>query len=570
MAVIGIPMICIMGSMNWAFGGHAAGEDRLSYLSFSNVEEGSWLYWVHCFVVWGVVFCIQVFVCRSMELFMEHRIRWLKELPEIQANTIMVRGIPEKMQADVLLKDHFEKIWGSGKVESATVVKFCPELTAMCHERATLKLTLERAKTLEHAELANVQEIESLIATVTTKILDERKKVLADAASPGKVTSDIGFVTFSKRYDAEIAALAHYSHDIDEWVVSQPPPPQAIVWENLQQSKEMKEAKQFFGYALVACLYMAYLPLILWMSQIANEINLGPLQPLWAAIAPTLGLQIIVAFLPTFLFLIFKSCFSLFDTTEAQQKLQSWYFVFQVVFVILVTSIGSSLWQVIVAIATKPVSVFLILGTTMPDATHFYINLLVLQWAAHFTNLTRNLQLLKYLLFLRLYEPAQAKQMAEPEDQDYDGIGSRSARFTINLCIGIVFGTLSPLINLLVFINFAICRLVYGYLICFAETRKPDLGGVFWVHQLKHVFVGNMIYCLTMAGVIFGRSQSNWPGIIAVSGFFYVSWSYNRFKKRFSWDRLTMHEVMTETRMGKDVMGVQSAYEQLEFVDNET
>mmetsp|Transcript_19386 Transcript_19386/g.36253 ORF Transcript_19386/g.36253 Transcript_19386/m.36253 type:complete len:767 (-) Transcript_19386:44-2344(-) len=569
MAVVGIPMICIMGPLNCAFGGNAAGEDHLSYLSFGNVEDGSWLYWIHCFVVWGVVFCVQVFVYNAMRLFLEHRKRWLEELPEIQANTIMVEEIPEDKQSDAALKAYFELIFGARKVKSATVVKICPELTVMCDKKKALTLAMDKAKFQEskgETPATSVRDIASEIATVTTEITAERAKILAEAAIPGKITSATGFVTFYSRHDAEIAAVCHYSPDVAEWVVSTPPPAQAMSWENLQTGSQTKIGFQLLGYGLVAALYMGYLPLVIWITQIANEINMGPLQPLWGAFAPTLGLQFMVAFLPTFLILIFQLCFSLTDSTEAQARLQNWYFIFQVVFVLLVTAIGPSLWDIMQTLAKSPFEIFDILGKTMPHATHFYMNFLVLQWTAHFTNFTRSVNLMKYWLFVKMYEPAQAKALSEPEDQDYYGIGSRSARFTINLCIGIVFGTMSPPINLWTFINFAICRLIYGYLIPFAETRKPDLGGVIWVHQLKHVFAGNMIYCLVMAGVLFGRTSSKGPGIIALTSLLYVTWSYNRFCTRFSWERLTIEEVVSKTRTSKVVN--EGTYEQPEFVDS--
>lgn len=568
MAIVGIPMICIAGPMNWIFGGHAAGEDRLSYLSFGNVENGSKLYWIHAFIVWAVVFCVQVFIYRSMDLFMVQRQRWLEELPEIQANTVMVQEIPEDMQSDEALKAYFEKIWGSRKVKSATVVKICPELVKTCQYKKILILAMDRARKEESegkTPKRSVQEIQSEIADITKKIGDERVRVLAEAATPGKVTASTGFVTFFERYDAEITASAIFSHDVDEWVVSQPPPPETIAWGNLQQSDSKKGGYKIFGYALVAGLYLAYLPLVIRISQLAVEIDMGPFQSLWGAFAPTLGLQIMVAFLPTFLRLIFIACFSLSSEAEDQVMVQTWYFVFQVVFVLLVTAIGASLWDVMVAIATEPFSVFLILGTAMPPATHFYMNFLVLQWAAHFSNLVRGSQLVKYIFFSRFYDPAQAKEMAEPEDQDYYGLGSRSARFTINFCIGIVFGTLSPPINLLVFINFAACRLVYGYLVVFAETKKPDLGGEFWVHQLKHLFVGNIIYCILMTGVLLGRSDSMGPGIIALTSLAYVLWSSNRFKNKFSWERLSISEVVSQKRNQK---GSERTYVQPEFVDN--
>merc|ERR1719163_1884015 len=151
----------------------------------------------------------------------------------------------------------------------------------------------------------------------------------------------------------------------------------------------------------------------------------------------------------------------------------------------------------------------------------------------------RHVILGKYLAFSKLVGEDEAKKMAEPEDQDYYGMGSRSARFTINLCIGIVYGTLCPPMNLLCWINFYICRAVYGYLCPFAETRKADLGGAFFHSSLKHLFTGNIIYCVLMIGVLGRRAETWGPVIVAAPSLFYVIWSMNRFDKKFSWEYLS-------------------------------
>merc|ERR1719171_2023061 len=148
------------------------------------------------------------------------------------------------------------------------------------------------------------------------------------------------------------------------------------------------------------------------------------------------------------------------------------------------------------------------------------------------------------MFFRRMYDDETARGMSEPEDQDYYGIGSRSCRMTINACIGIVYGTLSPPINLLTFIEFLICRVIYGYLLPFAETKKPDLGGVFWVQQLRHLFFGNIIYCIVMVGVLLGRATTNGPAIIAAPSLFYVVWSMRRFERAYLWEKLPMKELM--------------------------
>merc|ERR1719235_2421322 len=158
-------------------------------------------------------------------------------------------------------------------------------------------------------------------------------------------------------------------------------------------------------------------------------------------------------------------------------------------------------------------------------------------------NLTRYVILFKFLSFRKFYDEEEARQMSEPEDQDYYGMGSRSARFTINMVIAIVYGTLSPPIMILTLINFCVCRLVYGYLIPFAESKKPDTGGAFFVSQLKHLFVGMGIYSVMMTGVLFGRATSSGPAYIAGPSIIYVVISARKFTNSFHWEKLPFKEL---------------------------
>merc|ERR1719291_1065776 len=142
-----------------------------------------------------------------------------------------------------------------------------------------------------------------------------------------------------------------------------------------------------------------------------------------------------------------------------------------------------------------------------------------------------------------LFGEAVAVKKAKPEDQDYYGLGSRSARFTFMLTLSLSFSTLSPLITILGFINFWICRKVYGYLCVFCETKKPDLGGVFYVSQLTHVSQGLFIYIILMTGVLLERDLTAWPGLIAASGLIFQYLSYNRFKTTFRWQNLCFEDL---------------------------
>jgi len=560
LAFIAVPMFCIVGPMNWAFGGLAAGKDHLSYLSFGNVEFGSWLYDMHSFVVWYVVIVTVKFVYWGQESFLKRRFEWLRSLPAIRANTVLVEGIPVEYASDVRLAEFFNNILpGKGSVKKAYVAKDTSVLLPLVQELKAAQDGLEHATaeweaqgkdsakrptvrvSVSSGRVDSIDYYTQKVKELKPLVQDERARVRSDAASGlGNVNLTKGFVTFNDRSVAEIAIrLDGISKDQEEWVLEKPPEPMDVQWSDFTQDPNAENVRTLIGYALVAGLYFAYLPLVISITNIAKAIDLGPI---WAAFAPTLGLQVMVAFLPTFLILIFKVFFTLKAAAFAQHELQIYYFWFQAVFVIMAAAVGQNINGFMDTLVENPLGIFSVLADTMPYATHFYMNFMALQWSAHAMVLMRYVVLSKFLAFKRIFTEEQAKDMAEPEDQDYYGLGSRSARWCITFCIAIVFGTMSPPVSLLGLITFAWLRLIYGYLLVFAETRKPDLGGYFWVSQLRHIFVGLYIYLSVMVGVFMRRGSTYWPMVISASAFVYVFWSRKRFDLAFFWENLPFME----------------------------
>jgi hypothetical protein len=254
------------------------------------------------------------------------------------------------------------------------------------------------------------------------------------------------------------------------------------------------------------------------------------------------ALTLFMSFLPTCFMLIFDNFWQLKSGRWAQHLLQKWYFAFLVIFVLLVTAVGSSLWDFIWHLVNQPTFIFELLAVRLPTTTHFYINFVMIQWVLHALNLTRYIQLSKFKALSVICEEERAKELSEPEDQDYYGIGARSARFTLILVIGLVYCSFCPLITVIACINFVICKVVYGYLLVFAETRKPDLGGVFWVTQLDHVWFGLFLYCCVMFGVLLLRAATVGPAIVAGTSIIYLVRSYTRFGTHFQWETLPFEE----------------------------
>merc|ERR1719327_827793 len=101
-------------------------------------------------------------------------------------------------------------------------------------------------------------------------------------------------------------------------------------------------------------------------------------------------------------------------------------------------------------------------------------------------------------------------------------MGSRSARWATMIAIGVVFGTLSPPINLLVWATMAIIRLIYGWNFTFAETKKSDMGGAFFVQAIGYIYISMHIYMILMLGVLYYRAPNSVPAVVVFFAWIYV------------------------------------------------
>mmetsp|Transcript_69559 Transcript_69559/g.126874 ORF Transcript_69559/g.126874 Transcript_69559/m.126874 type:complete len:810 (-) Transcript_69559:38-2467(-) len=564
-ASFGLPLLLIIGPINFIFGGGAAGDDTLSYFCINNVQNESPLFWMHALVVWGVVGVVHLHIFRAQKKFMTMRFKWLRELPEPRATSILVEGVPDEYCSDAKLLEFFEDMFGASRVKSAYLAKRAPELRAAFDRKAAAQVNLSKAtyswdqvnrdpnnRPCDHITGEDLIDYYTQeIAESTVDILQEREKAKKELSTPGGVNACNGFVTFFTTADAELAVNLHYSSDALEWVVSTPPPPQSLKWEDLQLEPEEAAEWNLLGYLLTAGLYCIYLPLVLWITNIAMSIHFGipAVEAMWMSLAPTVGLQFMVCFLPTFLVLIFKATFTLKDDAWAQQVLQNWYFIFQLVFIVLVTAIGPSLFEFMFTLVYEPFAMMTILADTMPFSTHFYINYAILSWTCIGLELTRYMSCTKFFFLRKIFEDDEARAMSEPEDQDYYGMGARYARSTMFMTIAIIYSTISPPVAFFVFITFLWGRTAYGYLVLFGETKKADLGGHFFVQANNHLFIGNIIYVLTMTGILYVRARTGGPATISFLALPYVIFSMFRFETEFQWENLPYEEHKADEQM---------------------
>lgn len=580
---IGIPNMFILGTMYCFAGGRAAGDDRLSHLGILNVdtEKHSWIYWFVAAMVWYNVVFIQWRLYKWQKYFLVFRTNWLLSTPPPQDNTILVQGIPNEHCSDEALKKYFAILHGEEEVLEAVVVKKTQTLRSMVQEYKDTEQQKHEVLSWMHKHPDRPPPTvfmtgESMVDWYNQKLEQLKEDVIKDqnavkeeaAKSPDESTiySSNGFVTFKTRRTAEIALAMQCQADHRTFVVSRPPEPSDIQWTDLERPEAGADFLQVIGWTLVIGLFLAFLPIVLGISDLAmhlQEIPLmkralaegGILEPHKATIngqLASVGLSFMMCMLPTFLKRIIDGFWFLKAELWAQLELQMFYYWFQVAFVLLFMPVGDSLLTFLHEVIESPKQLILDMGHQMPLTTHFYMNYVVMQWAINSLNMTRYSNLIKFLIYRRFCDDERARSLSEPEDQDYYGIGSRSARWNIMFAIGVVFGTISPLLCFLVCINFFICRGIYGYLMNFAEQCKPDLGGVFWVRQLLHCHYSVFIYILLMTGVLLQLEGCQGPPFISTASLVWYAWALHRHYNLY-WEKLPFENVVKGIASGQIV-----------------
>mmetsp|Transcript_41601 Transcript_41601/g.66054 ORF Transcript_41601/g.66054 Transcript_41601/m.66054 type:complete len:1038 (-) Transcript_41601:17-3130(-) len=399
----------------------------------------------------------------------------------------------------------------------------------------------------------------------------------ADTEDSG-VCYNRGFVTFNKMSATAAALTMTYNEDQDLFVCAAAPDPADIDYEAFMVSSHEMRVREVIGYCHVWTLAtVLVVPVYLIASNtLSTEIVetmpfLKPvLEPkimrdLYDAWFGSAAIAFIMVIIPTMLMYIFRQFFVLRSSVDAQLLCQKIYFYMLFVYVLLAISIGSSLAADMKELAKHPTAIFRLLATSLPESSHYYLNFVVFQCMAPIISLTRFPTLIKFGLHkLKGDKSEDAHKHSEPEDQHFSGIGSRSARLTLIMVVTLSFCTLSPLIVILGIFNFGFCRIAYGYLVSYAETPKPEIGGAFFATQMKHTQAGLVFYVILMSGVLFQRAENSYPAVISACSFAPLIWGMARFDRAFKWQALPVGVVKEDD--SKPFVFEQGQYIQPELV----
>lgn len=572
---IGMPLVFVMAPLHYFFGNQVEPDDVLGKFGIMNLPNNSPVLILHALLTWYVIWVLRSVLFEAQERFVARRFAWILSMPAPRATTVLVEGIPTQYCSDAALQAYFAKLFPDDQIQDAYVVKQTHWLVSAVAAYESADLGVAESN-FEWESAGREEERRPMCRDYYGKLVDkidyylerrreaamrmvaERQRILSASTELNpEVYSSSGFVTFSTRRAAAVAQYLKVRADEEIFTMSTPPDPSDVIYEDLQAGVGTF-LKETLGYACTVGLYFAFTPIVLaisWLINMGEMMRIFPIlkrffeavpaaQPLVEGVVASGGLNIFMSFLPSIFMLIFKNFFTLKAGQWVQHKLQVWYFWFQIIFILLFPVVGSSLWDTMVALLHYPTYTFELLARRLPVSTHFYMNFSVMMWYLHGLQLTRYMNIFKYVCLNAFLDDRRAKELSEPEDQDYYGIGGRSARFTIAFLVGLVYCSLEPFIIIFAGINFVVSESLFGYLLVFAETRKPDLGGVFWVTKLRHVLFGMLVYIMLMFGVLFHRADSHLPGLLVAPAFVYWYRTFSRFHTAFDWQALPFEELM--------------------------
>merc|ERR1719491_159529 len=105
------------------------------------------------------------------------------------------------------------------------------------------------------------------------------------------------------------------------------------------------------------------------------------------------------------------------------------------------------------------------------------------------------------------------------------------------MTLTMVFISVMPVISIVGAMFFFLCNIAYRYLFVFAETKKPDLGGAFWIVALRHIIFALTLYVTLVVGILSLQRPGRYPASATVPLYFVLFLAYRRLGQ-FNWEIL--------------------------------
>mmetsp|Transcript_14602 Transcript_14602/g.20432 ORF Transcript_14602/g.20432 Transcript_14602/m.20432 type:complete len:761 (+) Transcript_14602:93-2375(+) len=503
-------------------------------IGLSNLEQQSELLWAPAVMVWvftAVIFFIMWKNYSELEVLRKK----CMYKGEPRHYTMLLTKIPQEYDTEGKIREYLEPLY-PGQIKYIRVVKDLKEREKKTLElqKNSLSLLVAQAKAADAAEKG---EDPPMVRTKFFGLCGEKVEAVPHFDSEvkrikGEIEEKLtvesaeycraAFVTFNSVTTA-IKATGTRITSGETWEVHAATRPSDIIWSNLTKLKPkvvQDGSKITVNLALAALVIFWAIPIaaggaLANLEQLAQDISF--LEPVLSL--PSVVIAIIEGFGPTIwrvvlMILLQPIIYSLilmtgvFEGSEKERGFTNTYYWFLLVNIYFVTLFASSIFSTIGDIVSDPISIFELLGESIPAVAIEMIQYMVLQGAGGVSPIARLVPLIIMIILTKLatveYQKKQA--MKKPLYQYGVTLAMAGLMWTISLA----YMAISPLILPFGCIYFFTTYIVQKYLLMYVTEPEFETYGTFWP-IISSISLGGLflsqIATMALVGLKFGAYQ---------------------------------------------------------------
>lgn len=373
-------------------------------------------------------------------------------------------------------------------------------------------------------KIDSISQIREQITAIVSEVDDVRH---ADSSEPTKRTGAI-FVEFKDQ------ASAHQAFQ----QVRHPSPlslqpkyigilPKEVAWQNLRISPSLRITYSYLAIGVaVATIILWSIPVGI-IGTISNInyltekfhflrfINNLPdsILGLLTGLVPPLLLSTVVSYVPYF----FKYVAALSGqptATETAKWAQTWYFIFQVVQVFLITTFSSGAAAVANKIANEPTTIPTLLAKNLPKASNFYLTYFIIQGLGTASkNIINYSDLCMYLFNYHVMDKTPRQKFNTYAQMKGISWFNVYPKFTNLAVIAIAYSCIAPLVLGFAGIGIFLFYLSYRYNLLYVIQVKTETRGESYGRSLQHLMTGVYLAELCLLG-LFGVKKAPGPSTL--------------------------------------------------------
>lgn len=505
--------------------------EGLATLSIANIPEESDLLWAHfvfTFVVTAIVTAILWWEYREY-----CRVRLLFKRIKIPSNySIMIKALPKDVNTPAELENYVNKMAPvKGSVVDTQLFYTTEKLNKkiIAREEAVRKLEHAKAEFKKKGEepvckdgflglLGNkhpaIEFWSKRLEGKNTQI-EELQKAVGGEMEP---SAGVAFVSFSSQKSAQVMSEVVVSKNYpNESLVCEAPEPSDVNWEWLHISLHSHRVRTIIVNVGIFFLVFFWSVPVVFLSGFSNLETLSHIDGFSFLVDAVTTSSVITGFLqgflPNLVLILFMALLTLIiraiagvqgihSLTILDRSVMNKYFLFLICNVLLVFSIGGSVFTFLNDIIDDYTKLVSILANSLPiQATQFTNYIMIAGFGWYPLGLLRPGPLIVGAIKQKLLclTEREHKEAVAPGIFEYP---ISYAKELLILCIALTYCTMNPFIMIFAVLFFAFALFANFYNIKYVNIPTYEGGGILWPSAFKRVLVGLLIYQLAMVGLL--------------------------------------------------------------------